>query len=225
MDRITIAIDGPAGAGKSTVAKEVAKRLGISYIDTGAMYRGAAWLVVQHEVTASDEAAVVHLMDSHSLHFEARDHGGFEVFADGEPIAAQLRTPEVSDVVSQISALPKVRDLMTKWFREFSRRHSVVMDGRDIGTVVLPDATVKIFLTADLDERTRRRAEEFDKKGYDVSWSQLKSDIEQRDARDSSREVAPLRPAADAHYIDSTGRSVSEVVQDILNVVEQVSYD
>lgn len=222
MQHVSIAIDGPAGAGKSTVAREVARQLGFLYVDTGAMYRGVAWLAVTHGVDVSDEQAVLSLLDQHTLHFE-RNESGLDVYVDGVLITPELRTPQVSDSVSQLSVHPQVRARLTQWQQAFVKRYSVVMDGRDIGTVVIPDATVKVFLTASLEERARRRSEEMEQKGFQTSFADLMDAISKRDARDSSREVAPLKAADDAVTIDSTAKPVKEVVNEILNLVKQVS--
>jgi cytidylate kinase len=223
MRRLAIAIDGPASAGKSTVAKALAERLGLCYVDTGAMYRGVAWLALRHGVPVEDEQAILRLLEDHPLEFERNESGGIEVLYNGRSLARELRSPEVSEVVSILSALPGVRQRLTEWQREFSRRYPVVMDGRDIGTVVLPDADVKVFLTADLRERAARRRREFLAQGYEVSAEELEAALRERDERDSTREVAPLRPAPDAICIDSTGKTVSEVVEEILNHVKRVT--
>lgn len=225
MGFISIAIDGPAGAGKSTVAKELARKLGIWYVDTGAMYRAVAWLVVHFAARTDEESSVLQVLDLHSLHFERSEQGVMRVYADGTEITDQLRSLEVSEVVSKVSVHPSVRARLTEWQRNFSHHESVVMDGRDIGTVVLPDADVKIFLTADLTERTHRRAEEYLLKGMNVPIPELREAMLERDQRDSSRLVAPLKPAADAYCIDSTGKSVAQVVEEILTIVERVAND
>jgi CMP/dCMP kinase len=222
MSHINIAIDGPAGAGKSTVAKEVARQLGLLYVDTGAMYRGVAWLALNYGVSTGDEEALVQLLENHPLCFERNAEGGLDIYHNNTCINAELRNPDVSGVVSQLSVYPRVRAILTRWQQEFARNHSVVMDGRDVGTVVLPDAEVKVFLTASLEERTRRRVEEFQAKGFDVSVDELRRAIEERDHRDSSRSVAPLKPAADAHCIDSTGKPVQQVVDEILELVGRI---
>lgn len=225
MRQVCIAIDGPAGAGKSTVAKKVANELGFLYIDTGAMYRGVAWLAVRHKVDIADERAIMELLAVHSLHFDKNDANGLDIYADGELITPFLRNPEVSDCVSQLSVHVGVRQKLTEWQREFASRYSVVMDGRDIGTVVIPDANVKVFLTASLEERAKRRALEMGENGFHTSVEALKFAISERDTRDSSRDIAPLRPAEDAHCMDTTGKSIDEVVAEILLLVKQVAYE
>jgi cytidylate kinase len=222
MSRISIAIDGPAGAGKSTVAKAVARQLGILYLDTGAMYRAVAWLAAQHGVNPDDEAGLVHLLHQHPLEVVEVEPGVLQIRIDGQDVTPYLRSPEISASVSTVAAKPGVRRLLTEWQRAFSREHGVVMDGRDIGTVVLPEADVKIFLTASLEERVRRRAQELQERGFTVSHEELARAIEQRDRQDSSREVAPLTAAPDARRVDTTGRSIDDVVAEILSIVEQV---
>jgi cytidylate kinase len=220
---LAIAIDGPAGAGKSTVAKEVARRLNILYIDTGAMYRAVAWLAVTHGLTPDESDKIVALLQKEPLHFESSDGKTLHITWRGAAVPNDaLRSPEVSNIVSAISAHPGIRQCLTEWQRQLGRQTDVVMDGRDIGTVVLPSAQVKIFLTASLDERARRRALEMGQKGYQISEEQLKSMIEARDERDSSRNVAPLRQAEDAYCIDSTGKTIEEVVEEIISIVERV---
>jgi cytidylate kinase len=219
MKDIRVAIDGPAGAGKSTVAKVVAKKLGYRYIDTGAMYRAVTLKTLQSGIDLSDEDAVTQLASN--IHIDFRmDKDSQLVFADGQDVTELIRSSQVTANVSQIAAIQGVRAEMTALQQKIARMHGVVMDGRDIGTHVIPDAEVKIFLTASLDERARRRAEELQASGLQVDMKQMQESISTRDQTDSSREFAPLRPAEDAYLLDSSGKTVDEVVQIILSVCE-----
>jgi len=211
-----VAIDGPAGAGKSTVARQVASALGYTYVDTGAMYRAVAWAVVNAKIAPEDSAAVCGLSAQLEI---GLDRGC--VCAGGQDITDQIRTPEISDLTSRLSALPCVRQRLAALQREMGRRGGVVMEGRDIGTVVLPEAEVKVFLTASLAERVRRRREELGEAGIALSAEQLEKDIAERDARDASRDTAPMMPAADAVPLVSDGLSVEEVVSHILALCRQ----
>jgi cytidylate kinase len=208
---MSVAIDGPAGAGKSTVARQVASALGYTYVDTGAMYRAVAWAVVNTGITPEDSAAVCGL----AARLDVRLEQGC-VFADGQDITDKIRTPEISNLTSPVSALACVRDRLAALQREMGRNGGVVMEGRDIGTVVLPYAEVKVFLTASQGERVRRRREELEASGILLSPEQLAEDIAARDARDASRDVAPMVPAADAVQLISDGLSVGEVVSRIV---------
>jgi cytidylate kinase len=209
--RISVAIDGPAGAGKSTVARQVASALDYTYVDTGAMYRAVAWAVAQAGIAPGDTQAVCEVA--------ARLEIGLEqgrVFADRQDITDKIRTPEISNLTSPVSALPCVRERLAALQREMGRRGGIVMEGRDIGTVVLPNAEVKVFLTASQAERVRRRREELGEAGIPLPTEQLAADIAERDARDASRDAAPMVPAADAVQLVSDGLSVGEVVSRIL---------
>ncbi len=207
---ISVAIDGPAGAGKSTVARQVASALGYTYVDTGAMYRAVAWAVVNAGIAPDDVETVCGLAGRLEVGLEPDC-----VFADGQDITDKIRTPEISALTSRLSALPCVRERLAALQREMGRRGGVVMEGRDIGTVVLPEAEVKVFLTASLAERVRRRREELGESGIMLSLGQLEKDIAERDARDASRDAAPMVPAADAVPLVSDGLSVEEVVSRI----------
>ena len=208
---ISVAIDGPAGAGKSTVARRVASALGYTYVDTGAMYRAVAWAVLAGGIAPSDADAVCALAERVEIRLEPG-----RVFAGDAEITDRIRTPEISNLTSPISALPCVRTRLAVLQREMGRRGGVVMEGRDIGTVVLPDAEVKVFLSASLDERVRRRREELGASGIDLSTEQLEADIAARDTRDASRDVAPMVPASDAILLESDGLDVEQVVSRIL---------
>ena len=217
MKRLVVAIDGPAGAGKSTVAQLAAKKLGYTYIDTGAMYRAVAWKVLQQqEVTDERILEVIRDIDV-DLHDA---EGKTTVTVDGEDVSAAIRTPEVSAVVSRVAALGPVRTKMVDLQRKMAKRGAVLMDGRDIATNVLPHADVKIFLTASIEERARRRWKEMKEKGYDIALETLKKDIAARDKADSEREISPLVQADDAVLLDTTGLSIDEVVARILNLCQ-----
>lgn len=199
------------------MARIVAARLGYIYIDTGAMYRALAWAVIRSGLAADDEEAVSRLLSQGTIELRRTD-AGQEVFWNGQDITAEIRTPEVSNGSSIVASLGKVREQMLHLQRELARQGSVVMDGRDIGTHVLPDADVKIFLTASLEERAKRRVDELHAKGYDAEYETLLAELEERDRRDSERSVAPLRRAKDAHLVDTTGKSIEEVIDEILKI-------
>ena len=211
--RKVIAVDGPAGAGKSTVSKIVAARLGFTYIDTGAMYRavGLKFLNSGQPFTENFLAEITRDIDI-KLDDKAK------VFLDGVDVTKEIRTPEVSKLASDVSKYGFVRKKLTDLQREMAAEGAVIMDGRDIGTQVLPNADVKIFLTATLDERARRRFEELKAKGQSVTLDAIKLEIAARDKQDSEREIAPLKQADDAILIDSTGLTVDEVVAKILEL-------
>jgi cytidylate kinase len=213
MKRFSVAIDGPAGAGKSTVARKVADYLGITYVDTGAMYRAIAWKALKGGVGTENEEAVTQLAEA--LTFSLDRQG---ICVDGVRLADEIRTPEVSNAASRIARMPGVRRILVNKQQEIAATRSVVMDGRDIGTHVLPHADVKIFLTASIDERAERRYRELLAKGLKPDFEQLREEIRRRDENDRTREYAPLRQAEDAVLIDTTGRSVDEIVKSILRL-------
>lgn len=218
MKNIIVAIDGPAGAGKSTVSQIAADKLGFTYIDTGAMYRAVAYKALQQKTEVTDELIISVLPDIEiTLKFE---NAKTKVFADGKEITADIRTPEINKIVSKVAALVPVREKLTELQRKMGEKENVLMDGRDIGTFVFPNADVKIFLTASVEERARRRYEELKAKGFDVDLKEIEKDIAKRDKLDSEREMAPLKKADDAILLDTTGLSIDEVVEKIITLCE-----
>ncbi|MGM9540275.1 (d)CMP kinase [Anaerovibrio sp.] len=215
MNNLIVAIDGPAGAGKSTVAQLAARELGCTYIDTGAMYRAVAWKTLQQHKPVTDELIVGVVGDIH-VELEYVD-GRTLVFVDGTDVTGEIRTPEVTGIVSQVAALGPVRSKMVELQRRMAENGSVLMDGRDIATNVLPNANVKIFLTASIEERARRRYKEMKEKGYEVTLEGLQKDIAARDKADSEREISPLRQAPDAELLDTSSMGIDEVVQAIVD--------
>jgi cytidylate kinase len=217
MKQMVIAIDGPAGAGKSSVAKRVAQALGYRYLDTGALYRALAWKAMQRGLRPQDTRYIIEM--TRETRVELQQHNGEQrVLVDGEDVTDAIRAPEVGNLASPISAIPEVREILLEWQREFGRQGGTVAEGRDTGTVVFPNAEVKIFLTASLDERARRRHKELLERGINISFEQVKLDMEARDQRDSTRHVAPLRPAPDAVVINTDHMSLGEVVEEVLRI-------
>lgn len=209
--RLIIAIDGPSGAGKSTLTSLLAGRLGYIHIDTGAMFRAVALAARRAGIAVDDGEALAQLCRGLTISF-ARNNGGCRVLLNGEDVSDQIRTPEISLLTSSVSAMKSVRDCLLERQREMGMDGGVVLEGRDIGTVVFPDAEVKFFLTATVEERGRRRYEELRAKGEDVSLQGTTADVARRDEQDEQREHAPLRKAHDAIDIDSSGLSIEEVL-------------
>lgn len=217
---INIAIDGPAGAGKSTIAKAVAKRLGIIYLDTGAMYRSVAYYVLEHGADVNDERAVETLLPG--IEMDIRYENGMQqIYVSGKNVTPYLREPHMSKAASDVSALPCVRYKMVELQREFAASHDVVLDGRDIGTFVLPDANCKFFMTASPEERAKRRFKELTEKGSVCTFEEVLADINKRDYNDSHRAVAPLKQAEDAVRIDTTDMSIEQVTECVERIVKE----
>lgn len=216
--QLIIAIDGPSGAGKSTIGKALAERTGYLNIDTGAMYRSVALLAQRAGIDPGDDAALVDLCRELHIDF-VREPGGDRVLANGEDVSQAIRTPEVSLLTPRVAACPVVRAALVQQQRQLGEQGGVVLEGRDIGTVVFPQAEVKFFLSASAAERGRRRFEELRAKGVDVNLEQTIKEVAERDAADEAREHAPLRRAEDAVVIDSTRLSIDQVLEEMLRIV------
>ena len=215
----SIAIDGPAGAGKSTIARELARELGYIYVDTGALYRAIGLYVMNKGGNVNDEASVAGLLTGLQVELRFVDTEQ-RVFLNGEDITGKIRSEAVSMAASAVSALPQVRDFLMETQRGLARRNNVVMDGRDIGTVVLPDADCKIFLTASPEERARRRFEELKAKGVAADYEVVLADLKKRDYDDSHRETAPLKLAEDGIEVDTTGLSLEDAIRKTVDTVK-----
>lgn len=219
--KLQIAIDGPAGAGKSTVARAVAEQLGLLYLDTGAMYRVVAYKALLSGISLEDEQEVTRIARKTQISF---DHNHKDVvYCDGENVASLIRSQDVSRAVSIVASYPGVREYLVGIQRLEARKGNVVMDGRDIGTCVLPEADLKIFLTASAKERAQRRLLEIKKSGDNIGFEQVLEDIKNRDRCDSEREHAPLKPAPDAIIIDTSGMSFQKVVEKIINLADKLN--
>lgn len=221
MKKIQIAIDGPSGAGKSTMAKMISRELGILYLDTGAMYRAIALKALRSGIDFEDGEKLSEMVQDIDIRITYKD-GQQLVFLDGEDVSTQIRMPEVTVGASKVAVVPGVRVKMVELQREIAKDNSVVMDGRDIGTNVLPNADVKIFLTASVEDRARRRYEELKEKGIlKQTFEEVKRDMEYRDINDSSRSFCPLRKAEDAILLDTTGYPLEKTVQTIMDIVKE----
>ena len=213
MKQIQIAIDGPASSGKSTVAKIIAKDFNYTYLDTGAMYRAATYLALRNHLTENDADKIVTLLETYSVSFGRSESGEQLVFVGDVDVTHPIRENEVTNNVSWVAAIPEVREKLVHLQQLIAAQGGIVMDGRDIGTVVLPDAELKIFLVASVEERAERRYKENLEKGIPTDLETLKKEIAERDYKDSHREVSPLKPAADSIHFDTTGIGIAEVVK------------
>ena len=223
MKKIAVAIDGPGGAGKSTISKEIAKRLGIIYVDTGALYRTVGYYAREHGLSV-DEAKVsdkiTPMLDGINIEIRYVD-GAQHVILNGEDLGDKIRQPDISMYASACSSVGNVRAFLLETQKKLARENSVIMDGRDIGTVILPDADVKIFLTASEQARANRRYKELVAKGSDVKYEEVLSELVERDRADSSRDVAPLKPADDAHLFDNSDYDFEQSVEYIIKVITE----
>ena len=221
LKTIKIAIDGPAGAGKSTISRRIAEELGYLYIDTGAMYRAVGLAVINAGADTGDCESVKRILDGIDIDIRHEEARGQTVYLNGTDVSDDIRRPEISVAASNVAVIPEVRMKLVELQRRLAERSNVVMDGRDIGTYVLPDANVKIFLTAGVEERAARRWEELMRKGTEVTYEEVKRDMEYRDKNDSDREIAPLKPAEDSVIVDTTGNTFRRSVQVILKIVNE----
>ena len=218
---ISVAIDGPSGAGKSTIARAAAKRFGFIYVDTGAIYRTVAHAVYLAGKQCTDADAVRALLPALSISMDYDGSGVQRMLLDGVDVSEAIRTPENSIRTSQVSAMPEVRAFLMDMQREQAKRHNVVMDGRDIGTVVLPDASLKIFMTASAECRAERRFRELKEKGVETSFEEVLRDIEKRDWNDTHRDAAPLRQAPDAVLVDTSGLTLEESIDAVCDLIRE----
>lgn len=217
---VNIAIDGPAGAGKSSTAKLVAKRLGYIYVDTGALYRTVGLYSIRKGIDTKDAEKVIATLPDVKVELKFVD-GAQHVFLNGEDVSDAIRTPEASMGASNVSAIPKVREFLFDLQRKIAAENDCIMDGRDIGTVVLPNADVKIFLTTSVEERANRRYKEMIEKGEEADYNDILEDIKKRDYQDSHREIAPLKQADDAIYVDNGGYNLEDGAEDLLRIIKE----
>ena len=218
-----ITIDGPGGSGKGTICRLVSQKLGWHLLDSGAIYRVLALAAIHHQIAPSDEEALQPLAAHLDVQFTCDEQGNTRITLEDENVTHTIRTEEVGSVASKIASLPRVREALLRRQRAFKEAPGLVADGRDMGTVVFPQAEVKIFLTADASERARRRYLELKEKGHDVNIGDLLSEIQARDERDMNRAVAPLKPADDAYMLDSTNKSIEQVLDEVLNVCKKLN--
>lgn len=221
MNVFSVAVDGPSSAGKSTLSKEVAKELGIVYVDTGAIYRTIGYYVFSHGIDPKNAVDVAAVLPEIHVDMRYSDDGLQHMLLNGQDVTTEIRLPEISMYASAVSAIPAVRAFLLEMQRDMARRSSVIMDGRDIGTVVLPNAQVKIFLCADVQIRAQRRTLELMQRGTPKPYEEVLEEMEQRDWADTHRETAPLRPAEDSIVIDTTFLNFEESRQEILRVIRR----
>ena len=217
---INVAIDGPAGAGKSTIARAAAKELGFIYVDTGALYRAVGVYCLRNNIITTDADGVSAVLENITVELKFID-GVQHVFLNGDDVSTEIRLPEASMAASNVSAIPSVRSFLFDLQRDIAAKNNCIMDGRDIGTVVLPNAKVKIFLTADPEERAMRRFLELQEKGSTTTYEEVLADLKVRDYNDSHREIAPLKPAEDSVTVNTTGNTLEESIELLINTIKE----
>ena len=218
---ISIALDGPSGAGKSTVAKKCAERFGFKYVDTGAIYRTIGLAAFNKGIDTKNSAAVVSMLPELDIDLSYNESGEQRMLLNGSDVSEEIRSPEISMCASNVSAIAAVRDYLTDMQRNMAKKYDVIMDGRDIGTVILPNADVKVFLTASADSRAARRYKELIKKGSEISFNEVLSDMKLRDEQDTKRAAAPLKAAEDAVYLDTSDMSFDESVDAVTRLITE----
>lgn len=218
---ISIAIDGPSGAGKSTISRKAAEKFGFIYVDTGAIYRTIGLATKIRGVSLDDTAAVIELLPTLEIELKYNDAGEQHMYLDGNDVSRDIRLPEVSMLASKVSAIPAVREFLVDMQRGMAEKYDVIMDGRDIGTVILPNADLKIFLTADVRDRTRRRYEELRAKGMEKPFDEVLAEMEQRDEQDTQRAAAPLKAADDAVLLDTSGNTLEESIDEVCRLISE----
>lgn len=216
MRNLTIAIDGPAGSGKSTISKKIAKELNITYIDTGAMYRALTLKIMKNKIDIHNKDEIIRILDNTDIDFKDN-----HIFLDGQIVDEEIRKNEVSTNVSNVAKIQEVREKLVEIQRNIAKNKDVIMDGRDIGSFVLPDANFKFYLTASIEERGKRRFKELSEKGHKVNLEDIIEEIKERDRIDSTRKFAPLVKCQDAYEIDTTNRTIDEVVTQILGIIKR----
>ncbi len=218
---IKIALDGPSGSGKSTLAKKLSKHYGFVYIDTGALYRTIGFFVSEKGIASDDAASIIAVLPEIKIEMRLED-GGNAVYLDGKKMGNEIRTPLISKYASDVSKIPEVRAFLLETQRSIARENNVIMDGRDIGTVILPDAQVKMFVTASPEARAKRRFAELNERGVETTLEEVLSDMKWRDANDKNRDVAPAVPAEDAIMFDNSDMDIDETVSNAISIIDKV---
>ena len=218
---ISIAIDGPSGAGQSTISRKAAEKFGFIYVETGAIYRTIGLATKIRGVSLDDTAAVVALLPTLEIELKYNDAGEQHMYLDGNDVSRDIRLPEVSMLASKVSAIPAVREFLVDMQRGMAEKYDVIMDGRDIGTVILPNADLKIFLTADVRDRARRRYEELHAKGMEKPFDEVLAEMEKRDEQDTQRAAAPLKAADDAVLLDTSGNTLEESIDEVCRLISE----